>query len=239
LSRPFKELGKHALPEFTFKAVLFDMDGVILDSMEQHAASWLKVMANDGIQVSREFILAHEGCLADEVLARLLQEQGREPKAGEGVADFMGRLLLTQSELYLSDYALEVRPFVQAKPILASLSRAGVPTALVTSSLRSQVDQCLPSELRAGFTAIVTRNDVAQHKPHPEPYLTASQALQVRPEDCLVVENAPAGIAAGRAAGATCYAVCSTLDPEHLHEAHAVFKDLAELAKHLGLDGQG
>ncbi len=224
---------------FPFSAVLFDMDGVILDSMEQHAASWLTVMAADGIEVSREFVLAHEGCLAQEVMGRLLEEQGKEPRPGEDLADYMARLLETQASLYLREYASQVRPYAQAGPVLARLAQLQVPFALVTSSRRSQVEECLPLNLLAGFKAIVTRDDVAQHKPHPEPYLTASQALGVSPGDCLVVENAPAGIAAAVSAGATCYAVCSTLEPGHLHEAHAVFTDLAHLAQFLGLDGQG
>jgi beta-phosphoglucomutase len=222
-----------------FKAILFDLDGVILDSMDQHAAAWLEVMSGEGLQVSREFILAHEGCLAQEVLANLLQEQGRAPAPSEDLPGYMESLLERQARLFQSLHAGQVRPYASAEALVRGLSQKGLSQALVTSSRRAQVEQCLSPALRAHFQVIVTREDVAQHKPHPEPYLAAMAALGVEAGRCLVVENAPAGIAAGLAAGATCFAVCSTLGPEHLSQAHAVFPDLAALAQHLGLNGQG
>lgn len=223
----------------SFKAILYDMDGVILDSMDQHADAWLQIMSSEGLRVDREFILAHEGCLAQEVLAKLLQEQGKALALGQDIPGFMERLLERQARLFQRQHAGQVRPYASAEGLVRGLAQKGLSQALVTSSRRAQVDHCLPAELRAHFQAIITREDVAQHKPHPAPYLAAMAALGVQAECCLVVENAPAGIAAGLAAGATCYAVCSTLGPEHLGQAHAVFPDLEALARHLGLNGQG
>ena len=82
----------------------------------------------------------------------------------------------------------------------------------------------------------MTADDVKRHKPYPDPYLAGARALGADPGACLVIENAPAGIQAAISAGATCYAVCSTLGPDHLHQAHQTFGDLAELAAHLGLN---
>jgi len=225
--------------DFSYKAVLFDMDGVVLDSMEQHSTAWLRVMRAAGLRVGREFILAHEGCLQTEVLEKLLNEQGVVLPPGQGAPEFMLRLLDDQRRLYLDEFAHQVTPFPGAAGLLAALAGQGVPTALVTSSRRDQVESCLPGELLRGFEHIVTSDDVRQHKPHPEPYLKASQALGVAAGDCLVVENAPAGIAAARAAGAVCYAVATTLGREHLAQAHAIFDGLDELAHHLGFNRAG
>lgn len=101
------------------------------------------------------------------------------------------------------------------------------------------MESCLPDELLRGFAEIVTSDDVSQHKPHPEPYLKASQALGVSAGDCLVVENAPAGIASARAAGAVCFALTTTLSPEHLGQANAIFAGLDELTHYLGFNGAG
>lgn len=226
------------MTDFKFQAVLFDMDGVILDSMDQHAAAWQRVMAAEGLEVSREFILAHEGCLAEEVLDRLLAEQGRAPRGGEDLPRFMDRLLEGQGRLFQERYAAQVRLYPQAEQVVRAVAARGSACALVTSSQRCQVERALPPDLLRGFTAIIAREDVSRYKPHPDPYLAAMASLDQEPAHCLVVENAPAGIAAGVAAGTTCYALCSTLGPEHLGQAHAVFADLAELAQHLGLDGQ-
>ncbi len=227
------------MPDLNYQAVLLDLDGVVLNSMEQHAAAWLRVMNAAGLRVEREFVLAHEGCLQTEVLDKLLSEQEVVLPPGEGAPQFMQRLLDEQRHLYLEEFAHLVTPYPGAAGLLASLAGRGVPTALVTSSRRDQVESCLPGRLLARFAAVVTSDDVSRHKPHPEPYLRASQALGVEAARCLVVENAPAGIAAARAAGARCYALTTTLGPEHLGQAHAVFSGLEELARHLGLDGAG
>jgi beta-phosphoglucomutase len=222
-----------------FAAVLFDMDGVILDSMQQHAALWQELLAGQGFQVPREFILHNEGSLGAEVLERLFREQGREQAGLVQAQAGMGALLSRQAELYLERHADQVRTFPGAEDLLAGLAARGVPTALVTSSRRALVQRCLEEGLRRRFAAIVTAEDVARHKPHPEPYLTAARSLGLDPARCLVVENAPAGIASARAAGATCFAVCSTLGPAELLEAQAVFPNLEALAAELALMAKG
>jgi len=221
--------------DFPYQAVLFDLDGVLLDSMEHHTAAWLRVMAEAGITVDREFVLAHEGCLQTSVLEQLLCRCGLEPEYGP--EEFMALLLEQQRGLFLAEYAHLVRPYPQAAPLVRDLAQRGVPLALVTSSHRDQVAECLPRFLLANFQTVVTADDVAQHKPHPEPYIRAAAALDLAANDCLVVENAPAGIAAAVEAGATCYALCTTLGPEHLGQAHACFSDLGHLAGHLGCNG--
>jgi beta-phosphoglucomutase len=226
-------------PDFGFAAVLFDMDGVILDSMQQHAALWQELMAGHGFKVSREFILRHEGALGPEVLERFFREQGLDPAGLAQAQAGMGALLSRQAELYLERHAGRVRPFPGAAELLAGLASRGVPTALVTSSRRALVQRCLEEGLRRRFAAVVTAEDVTRHKPHPDPYLRAARELGLDPARCLVVENAPAGIAAATAAGATCYAVCSTLAPAELAAAQRVFADLEALAAGLALKEEG
>ncbi|MCB2226529.1 MAG: HAD family phosphatase [Desulfarculaceae bacterium] len=216
------------------KAVLFDLDGVLLDSMEHHASAWLKVMGEAGLRVDREFILAHEGCLQTGVLQGLMCKCGLEPEYGPD--EFMLMLLEQQRSLFLGEYAHLVRPYPRAAKLVATLREHQVPLALVTSSRGDQVRECLPPDMLEAFQVVVSSEMVSAHKPHPEPYLRATQGLGLEPEQCLVVENAPAGIAAAVTAGATCYALCTTLGPEHLSQAHAVFHDLAHLADHLGFN---
>lgn len=221
-----------------FAAVLLDMDGVILDSMHYHAQTWQEVLGELGLSVPLEFILHHEGALGAEVLHRFVAEHAPHLAASadlDRADEVMTGLLERQAGLYLERHARRVRPYPGAAGLLAGLERAGLPTALVTSSRRSLVETSLAPEMRSRFKALVTAEDVRRHKPHPDPYLAGAAALGARPQDCLVVENAPAGIAAAAAAGATCYALATTLEPEALGQAQAVFADLAELAAHLGL----
>ena len=222
-----------------FGAVLFDMDGVILDSMTHHAALWQELLAGEGFEIPLRFILENEGSLGAGTLADFFKKQGYENHSPQDVSALIQGLLSRQAELYLSRHAKNVKPYPQALELLESLKRGKVPAALVTSSRRALVEACLDERMRGLFDAVVTAEDVSQHKPHPEPYLAGAAALGKRPEECLVVENAPAGIKSALTAGATCYAVCTTLPPETLAQAHAAFPDLAALAAHLGLNGEG
>ncbi|MCF8031549.1 MAG: HAD family phosphatase [Desulfarculaceae bacterium] len=225
------------MSNLSHKAVLFDLDGVLLDSMQHHADAWLRVMGEAGLGVDREFILAHEGCLQTNVLQGLLCKCGLEPEYGPD--EFMAELLEKQRALFLAEYAHLVAPYPRAAGLLQALRGQEVPLALVTSSRRDQVHTCLPQDMLSCFETVVASDDVAAHKPHPEPYLRAAQALGLAAGECLVVENAPAGIASAVAAGATCYALSTTLSPEHLTQAHAVFASLGHLADHLGCNGNG
>ncbi len=222
-----------------FEAVLFDLDGVILDSMPLHARAWQEILRSRGLEVPLDFIFRNEGALGREVLRRFFREyQGQDLDQGllDRVMAELEGMLQEQAELYLERYASRVRPFPQAKRVLSAMVRAGLDTALVTSSRRAVVEGCLEPEIREQFRAVVTADDVNRHKPHPDPYLCGARALGVEPGRCLVVENAPPGIASALAAGATCYALTTTLEAEHLGRAQAIFPDLEELAHHLGLD---
>jgi beta-phosphoglucomutase len=219
-----------------YKAVLFDMDGVILDSMGHHADLWLEVLAGEGLEVTRDFILQYEGALGPEVLLKVMLEAGLVDEEPPNLKERMQEMLGIQAKRYIAERAPLVRPYPHAGRFLQALAGIDMPCALVTSSRRDVVAGCLPEELRGRFTALVTAEDVPRHKPYPDPYLSGASALGLAPGDCLVVENAPAGIASARAAGATCFAVCTTLPPERLQEANSVFSDLGELAVHLGLE---
>jgi len=219
---------------FAFAAVLFDLDGVVLDSMDQHAAVWQELLAEKGFSIPRRFILENEGALGPGVLARFLKGPG---PAGADSAALIKGLLDRQAELYLARHAGQVKPFPQAIAMLKALKSRAVPAALVTSSRRALVQACLGEDLRGLFQAIIAAEDVDRHKPHPAPYLAAAKALTRLPQNCLAVENAPAGIESARAAGTVCYAVCTTLPAEALRQARAVFPDLDRLAAHLNLNG--
>jgi len=84
-------------------------------------------------------------------------------------------------------------------------------------------------ELLRKFDVVLTSEDVPRGKPHPDPYLEAARRLGVRPEECLVVENAPMGIRAAKAAGMRCLAVLSTLGPEDLDGADYFVDRIADI----------
>jgi mannitol-1-/sugar-/sorbitol-6-phosphatase len=172
-------------------AVLFDMDGTLVDSDASVRRAWAGWCGEYGVAVavSDAFV---RGSSSAESIRRIFPELGAESLA-ERVARFL--------EIECADVT-DVRPMPGALTLLAQLGVLGIPWAIVTSAERPLAALRLGA---AGVVAetVVTIDDVAACKPDPEGYLVAAQALKVDISRCLVVEDSVPGVAAGRAAGAT------------------------------------
>jgi beta-phosphoglucomutase len=139
-----------------------------------------------------------------------------------------------QNRIFREEYLGQVRLYPETLTLIDGFQERGLRLGLVTSSRMNLVEQiwedhhCLNR-----FDTIVTADDVARFKPNPDPYLKALEKLKQEPEGCLVVENAPAGIEAAKAAGLICYAVTTTLPRESLCQADKIFPDLGSLGSYL------
>ena len=213
----------HLSPDL--KAVVFDLDGVILDSMPAHVAAWQEVFAEKGIQVASRFLYLHEGNLDWPSLRETLAPGFEEP-----APDFFQILLSRQREVFNNQYATRVTVFTEAEPLLKDIKKAGLDLALVTSSSRQVLSPDLVNWLNGYFRIMVTGDTVKRHKPHPEPYLTAIEALKIDPSQALAVENAPIGVQSAKAAGLTCFALTTTLTEGDLNQADQVFPNHAALS---------
>ncbi|MDR0542371.1 MAG: HAD-IA family hydrolase [Dysgonamonadaceae bacterium] len=180
------------------KAVLFDMDGVLYDSMPGHVQAWHEVMSALGIPASKEEYYLHEGRTGQATI-RIYFNQ------------FFGRD--ATDEEYENLYARKTRRFVelgfQAKPmpgaleVLQKVKALGLQRILVTGSGQNSLFEELDTSYPGYFdkNLLVTAYDVRYGKPHPEPYLMGLKKGNLLPEEAVVVENAPLGIASARAAG--------------------------------------
>ena len=171
-------------------AVLFDMDGTLVDSDAAVERAWTTWAGEYGVGAPEVLAIAH-GSPAESVVARILP--GLDPTIRAIAA---GR----QHELQYDDLS-DVVPAPGAYELLALLERRGLPWAVVTSA-----DQRLAKARLAATgiepTVLVTIEDIAQGKPHPEGYLRGAELLGVPATQCLVVEDAEVGLQAGKAAGA-------------------------------------
>ena len=207
------------------KAVIFDLDGVVLDSMPSHVSAWQATFSEIGVDVESDFIYRNEGNLDWKRLGR------HEAFKGRGVtSEVFNRLLKRQRSIYLARHAGQVQLFPDAVDLLGRLASAGMRLALVTSSSREVFPLALADWLTDRFTCLVTRDMVSKGKPDPEPYLKALEHLRLNPDEAVVVENAPAGIEAARRAGLTCLALTTTLTAAELGHADMVFSSHKELA---------
>ena len=209
----------------TTKAVIFDLDGVLLNSMHAHVAAWESALAEIDLTVDRQILYLNEGNLDWSMLTMTWELQGCELNA----ASFES-IMFRQREIYNDRHRDRVGLYPGAVKLVEHLTETGLPLALVTSSTRQVLKPELVAWLDQYFSLIITGDQVVRNKPHPEPYLKALFGLDLGPEQALVVENAPAGIKAARAAGMTCLALATTLPSSALDLADRVFPDHEALA---------
>lgn len=210
------------------RAVLFDMDGVILDSMRYHVRAWQRAMAEKGFYVPARLFYLHEGAIEPGTAAAIFQENGC-PVDQEAFQ----RIHERQREIFVQEFMDEVRPFPGVFDLLETLRSRGWEVALVTSSHSETLNRVLPSEIRRLISCLVAGDQVSRRKPFPDPYIKACNALKVPGRRCRVVENAPAGIKAAKAAGLLCLALTTTLPARYLEGADLVLSSHSELRDHL------
>ncbi len=205
-----------------FRAVLFDMDGVIVDSLHYHYLAWRKMFDERGGSVSKHSVLLHEGRNSREILPLLMEEAGIHIPEEEREA-FIDR----KRKYYRS--IVTVSHYEGAFDVVYEMRRRGFRTALVTASALRNMETAIPDRHRTAFEAIVTGDEVPRAKPFPDPYLIAARKLGIGPEECVVIENAPLGIESARNAGMYCIAVETTLGEEFLQEADVIVQSIRDV----------
>ena len=190
-------LEKHGIEAFTPKAVLFDMDGVLYDSMPFHARSWHESMARFGIDMAPEEAYAYEGMRGVETIKLLVKRQFGKDISDEEAA----RMYDAKSEAFRLCPKAEKMEGVEE--LMRKIKAGGLKIVVVTGSGQKS----LLDRLEEDFHGLVSRNlvvtsfDVKHGKPDPEPYLTGLAKAGIKSSEGIVVENAPLGVRAAVAAG--------------------------------------
>ncbi len=203
-----------------YKAVLFDMDGVIVDSEPLHVAAFQATIKEYGRNLS-----------ADEYKDFFA---GRTDQAGfEKYFDFIGEtvdmpvIMDKKAKKYLQIAADQLTPYPHIVEFIRELGERNVPLALVTGSLRAEAEVVLNTfDLAHYFTAVIAAEDISESKPNPEGYLKGATALQTSPEDCVIIEDAPSGVLAAKNAGIRCVAITNTHTSDELKEATIIVDSL-------------
>lgn len=210
------------MAELQPRAVVFDFDGVLLDTMRYHAEAYRRLFREEaGVEVEDRDVFLREGQPSDAVIADLAKLKGLDWSEEK-----IDKLAERKHELFQS--VQEAKPYPGAMDVLDEVRERGIPMGLVTGTDPRNVEILLGDRVD-DFDVVVTGADVDEGKPESEPYDRAVEALGLEPEEVLVVENAPLGIFAAERAGTPVVAVSTTLPPEDLGAAREVLDDLADV----------
>lgn len=209
-----------------YKAIIFDMDGVIVDSMPYHYISWFETLKPYGISITAFDIYEREGEMWQKSLVDLFRLSG--VKAGPKL---FNKLIGIKKALFKKYFKRHI--FSGAGEILRCIKKSGYRLALVTGTPINEVKKILSKSTVSLFDSIVAGDQVKLGKPDPEPYLKAAKKMKIAPKDCAVVENAPLGIESAKRAGMFCFAVTTSLPRHYLRKADVIVARLEEIMPHI------
>ena len=224
----FKYTGKKT---FNFTTALVDMDGVLFDSMKNHTRAWVKLMKKNGIKCTRDEFYMYEGMTGRDII-KMKFKNG----AGKNITDDEAQALYKVKTRYFTELG-EVEVIPGTLDVLLAIKEAGKKCMLVTGSGTQSMLDRIDTDYEGVFDEQrITAADVRRGKPNPEPYLKAMAKINVQPNECIVIENAPLGVQAGHTAG--CFTVGVTTGPiseKDLYKAGAdiVYKDMATFQQSL------
>ncbi len=203
--------------------VIFDMDGVLVDSYRAHFESWREMLRKHGLELTEPDFAATFGRTSREIIQHFFGNTVSEEDIAQWDAD--------KETAYRRIIAADFPEMDGASILIRALHAAGFRLAIGSSGPPENVATVLEN-LPGGelFDAIVTGRDVEHGKPHPDVFLRAAERLRLPPERCAVIEDALPGVEAGLRAGATIIALTGTAARETLEErAHLVVDSLREL----------
>lgn len=201
------------------KAVLFDFDGVVVNSMPQHLVAWKYAFKKYGFDFEDFDFLKREGRGVEALVTDLVREKGID-------TGLVPQLMKHKIEYY--DRHLNLEFYDGFLDTLEMLKSKQIRMAIVTGGSRNRVEYVIQKHLDGYFELTVTADDVKETKPSPEPYIKAAALLGLDKNKCLILENAPLGIEAARKAGITVVAIETTLPKSYLNEANDIVTSFAE-----------
>lgn len=210
------------MPSPKFSAVIFDMDGVIIDSEPRHERAFLDVFAQMGYGQTHGVEFEHY--------------IGRSDRAVwvDFIAKHNPKWTLDELTAWKQNHVLEIlrrdQPIFDGLPELVAKVAPRYRLAVASGSVHPVIDEVLAMKsLRQFFPVVVSVQDVAKGKPAPDIFLRAAELLGVEPMFCCVIEDSAAGVTAARAAGMTAIAITNTLPAEKLTHAHHVVRTYEEI----------
>jgi beta-phosphoglucomutase len=202
------------------KAVIFDFDGVIGDTMKDNCVAWQKAFAVYNFNLDALEYYKLEGMGRFQIAQHFIEKYNLDISIKDEVVDAKETIYKVNNSFKIYNHVMD---------IFALLRKHKIQTAIVTGASKDRISKYLDITIASQITALVTADDVIHTKPNPEPYLKAIEKLNLKPEDCIVIENAILGIESAKAADCKCFALETTLTKEYLFQADEIFATHKEL----------
>jgi beta-phosphoglucomutase family hydrolase len=204
------------------KAVIWDMDGVIVDTAQYHLKGWQIVFQKRGANYTEEDFRRNTGMRSDSIIRRVL---GEETAQGE-----IMKIIREKDETFRQLMGQNIRPFPGVLNLITSLKEHGFKIAIASSAPMENI-QLITQGLKIHnyFDAIISGWEVTKGKPDPQTFLLAAEKLGIEAKNCIVIEDAISGVTASKRARMLCIAVTNTTPREELRRADLIIDTLEEI----------
>jgi len=200
-------------------AIIFDMDGVVVDNIPYHKKAWNKFMTKHGFKYSDKYFDTYiNGETNEEILTKLF---GKKISKSE-----IEKYINIKENFYRKTYSPHIKPLPGLLKFLKKLKTENIPIALATAAPQENVDFVLKkTKTKKYFSVVVDSKDVKNGKPHPEIFLKASKKLHTKPDNCIVFEDSILGVKAGKRAKMKVIGVLTSNTKKELHQADNFIND--------------
>ena len=204
------------MPMDDLEAILFDLDGVIIDSEPLHEKAYRQTSLHLGRDLTREEVAALRGTVDEIGAAKLLEYN-------PGATLTVSQVMEYNNDIYKAMFD-QIRLVPGSREFIQKAHKKGFKLGLTTSALQENQQRIFEKyNLWPFFSTIITGQDIINGKPHPEPYLKTAEKLGVAPANALVIEDSVNGVRSGRAAGCRVIAITTSFPRERLMELQADF----------------
>jgi beta-phosphoglucomutase family hydrolase len=204
------------------KGFIFDMDGVIIDSEPLHFELNRRIMRDFGLELPDEVFIPYVGITNEQMWAELIDRY----RLNTTIAELQAKEALLKREVFQ-----DLQPIKGIPELLANLKKDGIAIGLASSSSREFIEMVLEKlQIRGYFQAVVSGRELTRSKPDPEIFLRTAELLNVKPVDCLVLEDSRHGVEAAKRAGMKCIAFQNpNSGPQDLSRADKIVHTLENL----------
>ncbi|MFC1940912.1 HAD family hydrolase [Chloroflexota bacterium] len=210
------------MPRNSNKAIIWDMDGVIANTAPHHLKAWQEAFSKKRVKFTEEDFRESFGLRNDTIIRKVLGEEVSQ--------DEIDIIASEKEESFRRKIKQGLKPLPGVIKLLESLSEHGFRMALASSAPIENI-QLLTEGLGIDkfFQVIVSEKDVTEGKPSPQGFLLAAERLRIKPDNCIVIEDAIVGVTAARRAAMRCLAVTNTHPETSLREADLIVNSLEEV----------